>query len=87
MELSLGAVIVILVLIFFFRSFIRSIVRSADKFAVVVDETTIAIVGEAKKENTRRVIAAMKELEAMGGPLDFNDAYMQLMGKKSNNKK
>lgn len=86
MELTFASAIVILVLIFFFRSFIRSIVRSADKLAVVVDETTISIVAETKKENTRRVVAAMKELEAMGGPLDFNDAYMELMGKKVDKK-
>lgn len=86
MELSLGAAIVVLVIIFFFRSFIRSVVRSADKFATVVDETTIAIVAETKKENTRRVVTAMKELEAMGGPLDFNDAYMKLMGKNVDKK-
>ena len=86
MELTLGSAAVVLVLIFFFRSFIRSIVRSADKFAEVVDETTIAIVAETKKENTRRVVAAMKELEAMGGPLDFEEAYMKLKGKNTNKK-
>ena len=87
MELSLGAAVVVLILIFFFRSFIRSIVRSADKLAVIVDETTIAVVAETKKENTRRVIAAKKELEAMGGPIDFEEVYLEMMGKKKTNRK
>ena len=86
MELTFGSAAVVLVLIFFFRSFIRSIVRSADKFAEVIDETTVAIVAETKKENTRRVVTAMKELEAMGGPLDFDDAYMKLKGKNTSKK-
>ena len=86
MELTLGSAAVVIILIFFFRSFIRSIVRSADKFATVIDETTVAIVAETKKENTRRVVTAMKELEAMGGPIDFDDAYMKLMGKNTNKK-
>ena len=86
MELTLGSAAVVIILIFFFRSFIRSIVRSADKFATVIDETTVAVVAETKKENTRRVVTAMKELEAMGGPIDFDDAYTKLMGKNTNKK-
>ena len=79
MELSIIITVVIIIIVFFiFRKPIKRTSESADKLND--SATTLAI--EGKKENTRRILAAMKELEDMGGPVDFDEVYAKACGKK-----
>ena len=80
MELSLIA-IAIIVVIFIFRSPLKRTVKSMEKMTDYLNDSAIAIAIEGKKENTHRVIEAMKELEAMGGPVHFDELYNKACGK------
>ena len=81
MELSLVA-IAIIVVIFIFRSPLKRTAKSAEKMADYLTDSATTLAIEGKKENTRRVIEAMKELESMGGPINFDEAYAKACGKK-----
>ena len=81
MELSLIA-IAIIVVIFIFRSPLKRTAKSAEKMADYLNDSATTLAIEGKKENTRRVIEAMKELESMDGPINFDEAYAKACGKK-----
>lgn len=81
MELSLIAIVVVLIVIFVFRKPLKRTARSAEKMADYLNDTAITLSLEAKEENTRRAIEAMKKLEALGGPVDFDELYNKACGK------
>ena len=80
MELSLIA-IAIIVVIFIFRSPLKRTAKSAEKMADYLNDTAVTLALEAKEENTRRIIEAMKKLEELGGPVDFDELYNKACGK------
>ena len=82
MELSLIAIVVVIIVFFVFRKPIKRTSESADKLMDYLNDSAATLAVEGKKENTRRILAAMKELEDMGGPLDFDEVYAKACGKK-----
>ena len=83
MELSLVAIAVVIIIVFFvFRKPIKRTSESADKLMDYLNDSAATLAVEGKKENTRRILEAMKELEAMGGPVDFDEVYAKACGKK-----
>ena len=81
MELSLIAIVVIIIVFFVFRKPIKRTSESADKLMDYLNDSAATLAVEGKKENTRRILAAMKELEDMGGPVDFDELYNKACGK------
>ena len=82
MELSLIAVVAIIIVFFVFRKPIKRTSESADKLIDYLNDSAATLAVEGKKENTRRILAAMKELEDMGGPVNFDELYNKACGKK-----
>ena len=82
MELSLIAIAIIVIVFFVFRKPIKRTSESADKLMDYLNDSAATLAVEGKKENTRRILEAMKELEAMGGPVDFDEVYAKACGKK-----
>ena len=83
MELSIIITVVIIIIVFFvFRKPIKRTSESADKLMDYLNDSAATLAVEGKKENTRRILAAMKELEDMGGPVDFDEIYAKACGKK-----
>ena len=82
MELTLVAIVVIIIVFFVFRKPIKRTSESADKLMDYLNDSAATLAVEGKKENTRRILAAMKELEDMGGPVDFDEVYAKACGKK-----
>ena len=82
MELSLIAIVVVIIVFFVFRKPIKRTSESADKLMDYLNDSAATLAVEGKKENTRRILAAMKELEDMGGPVDFDEVYAKACGKK-----
>ena len=81
MELSLIAIIVVFIIIFVFRKPLKRTAKSAEKMADYLNDTAVTLSLEAKEENTRRAIEAMKKLEELGGPVDFDELYNKACGK------
>lgn len=81
MELSAVIIVIVLVILFIFRKALKRTAGSADKFAEYINDTAATLSIEAKEENTRRAIEAMKKLEDMGGPVDFDALYEQACGR------
>lgn len=82
MELSLIAIAVVLIIIFVFRKPLKRTAKSAEKMADYLNDTAVTLALEAKEENTRRIIEAMRKLEELGGPVNFDEAYTKACGKK-----
>ena len=82
MELTLIAVVAIIIVFFVFRKPIKRTSESADKLMDYLNDSAATLAVEGKKENTRRILAAMKELEDMGGPVNFDELYNKACGKK-----
>lgn len=82
MELSIIITVVIIIVFFVFRKPIKRTSESADKLMDYLNDSAATLAVEGKKENTRRILAAMKELEDMGGPVDFDEVYAKACGKK-----
>ena len=83
MELSIIITVVIIIIVFFiFRKPIKRTSESADKLMDYLNDSAATLSVEGKKENTRRILAAMKELEDMGGPVNFDELYNKACGKK-----
>lgn len=82
MELSIIIAVVIIIVFFVFRKPIKRTSESADKLMDYLNDSAATLAVEGKKENTRRIIEAMKELESMGGPVDFDEVYAKACGKK-----
>lgn len=81
MELSFVIIVAVIIILFMFRKPIRRTSESADKLMDYLNDSAATLAVEGKKENTRRIIEAMKELEAMGGPVDFDELYNKACGK------
>lgn len=86
MELTLGSAAVVIVLIFFFRSAIRKIVGTTNKVVEQANDVVINNILESRVDITVRTQEAMKKLRELG-PIDFEEAYLEAMGKKKNNRK
>lgn len=86
MELSLGATLIVLVLIFFFRTAIRKIVGTTNKVVEQANDVVINNILESRVDITQRTQDAMKKLRELG-PIDFEEAYLEAMGKKKTNRK
>ena len=83
MELSIIITVVIIIVFFVFRKPIKRTSESADKLMDYLNDSAATLAVEGKKENTRRILAAMKELEDMGGPVDFDELYNKACGKSA----
>lgn len=81
MEFTAIITIAILVVLFVFRKPLKRTARSAEKMADYLNDTVITLSLEAKEENTRRAVEAMKKLQELGGPIDFDSLYEQACGK------
>lgn len=81
MELSLIIIVVFIIIIFIFHKPLKRTARSAEKMADYLNDTAVTLALEAKEENTRRIIEAMKKLEDMGGPVNFDELYDKACGK------
>ena len=86
MELTLGSAAVVIVLIFFFRSAIRKIVGTTNKVVEQANDVVINNILESRVDITVRTQEAMKKLSELG-PIDFEEAYLEAMRKKKNNRK
>ena len=88
MELSLIVIVVVFtIIIFIFHKPLKRTAKSAEKMADYLNDTATTLSLEAKEENTRRVIEAMRKLEELGGPVDFDALYEQACGKNKTTKK
>lgn len=81
MELSLIALVIVIVIVFFFRKPLKRTAKSAEKMADYFNDTAVAMSLEAKEENTRRALEAMRKLEELGGPVDFDELYNKACAK------
>ena len=81
MEFTAIITIAILVVLFVFRKPLKRTARSAEKMADYLNDTAITLSLEAKEENTRRAIEAIRRLQELGGPVDFDSLYEQACGK------
>ena len=81
MELSLIVIVVFIVIIFVFRKPLKRTTKSAEKMADYLNDTAVTLSLEAKEENTRRALEAMKKLEELGGPVDFDELYNRACAK------
>ena len=87
MELTFAAAIVIIILFFIFRSPIRKITDTMNRVVEHGNNVVIVNITENTAELNQRMTNAMKKLSDAGGPIDFEEAYLEAMGKKKNNRK
>ena len=81
MELSLIIIGIVLIIVFVFHKPLKRTAKSAEKMADYLNDTAVTLALEAKEENTRRIIEAMKKLEELGGPVNFDELYDKACGK------
>ena len=86
MEFTFAAAVVIIILFFIFRSPIRKIVGTTNKVVEQANDVVINNILESRVDITVRTQEAMKKLRELG-PIDFEEAYLEAMGKKKNNRK
>ena len=86
MEFTFAAAVVIIILFFIFRSAIRKIVGTTNKVVEQANDVVINNILESRVDITVRTQEAMKKLRELG-PIDFEEAYLEAMGKKKNNRK
>ena len=86
MELTFAAAIVIIVLFFIFRSPIRKVTDTMNRVVEHGNNVVIVNITENTADLNQRMTDAMKKLKDAGGPIDFEEAYLEVMGKKNNRK-
>ena len=86
MELTFAAAIVIIVLFFIFRSPIRKVTDTMNRVVEHGNNVVIVNITENTADLNQRMTDAMKKLKDAGGPIDFEEAYLEVMGKKINKK-
>ena len=82
MELSLTILIVILIILFVFRSITKKTIATANKAMDQLNDVVITNIVESRADINDRMRTALKRLEESGGAIDFEEAYMKAMGKK-----
>lgn len=85
MELTFAAAIVIVIMLFVFRSPIRKVTNTMNRIVEHGNNVVIVNITENTADLNQRMTNAMKKLKDAGGPIDFEEAYLEVMGK--NNKK
>lgn len=87
MELTFAAAIIILVLFFIFRSPLKKMTNTVGRIVDHGNNIVIVNITENTADLNQRMTDAMKKLKDAGGPINFEDAYLEVMGKKETNKK
>ena len=85
MELTVASAVVILVVIFLFRSSIKRMVSTPNKVVDQVNDVVINNILESRVDITIRTQEAMKKLREIG-TVDFEEAYLEAMGRKTDKK-
>ena len=85
MELTVASAVVILVVIFLFRSSIKRMVSTTNKVVDQVNDVVINNILESRVDITIRTQEAMKKLREIG-TVDFEEAYLEAMGRKTDKK-
>lgn len=86
MELTFAAAIVIVIVFFIFRSPIRKVTDTMNRVVEHGNNVVIVNITENTADLNQRMTDAMKKLKDAGGPIDFEEAYLEVMGKKNNRK-
>ena len=86
MELTFAAAIVIVIVLFVFRSPIRKVTNTMNRIVEHGNNVVIVNITENTADLNRRMTDAMKKLKDAGGPIDFEEAYLEAIGKKINKK-
>lgn len=86
MELTFAAAIVIVIVLFVFRSPIRKVTNTMNRIVEHGNNVVIVNITENTADLNQRMTDAMKKLKNAGGPINFEDAYLEAMGKKINKK-
>ena len=86
MELTFAAAIVIVIVLFVFRSPIRKVTNTMNRIVEHGNNVVIVNITENTADLNQRMTDAMKKLKDAGGPINFEDAYLEAMGKKINKK-
>ena len=73
--------IVILIVLFIFRSSIKRIIGTTNKAIDQANDIVIVNILESRADITERTQEAMKKLNELGGPVDLEAAYNTAMGK------
>ena len=74
MELSLTILIVILIILFVFRSVTKKTVATANKAMDQLNDVVITNIVESRADINDRMRTALKRLEESGGAIDFEEA-------------
>ena len=86
MELTFAAAIVIVIVLFVFRSPIRKVTNTMNRIVEHGNNVVIVNITENTADLNQRMTDAMKKLKDAGGPINFEDAYLEAMGKQINKK-
>lgn len=87
MELTFAAAIVIVIVFFIFRSPIRKVTDTMNRVVEHGNNVVIVNITENTADLNQRMTDAMKKLKDAGGPIDFEEAYLEALGKKKTNRK